>query len=339
MTLPSPASPLSPASSGRTAPAFAALAAPGAFAALALAGASPVSASDAISVERSETEIRILAGERPVLTYHVAEVPPPPEAHPIFRRSGFIHPLHAPGGGKVTGIHPDDHYHHLGLWHAWTRTVHDERETDFWNLRGGTGRVRHVEVLETTPAGFVAALEQVSYPEGIDAPELVVLSERLRVEAALADGAYEIDYDYEQTNVTEHALELPAYRYGGGIAYRGPLDWDAENSDYLTSEGLRRQGSHATRARWVAMHGPADGGDGDATVAILCHPENHDAPQRIRTWDNGKMFFNYTPIQEHDWRIAPGETARMRYRIVVFDGVADADAVEARWNAYAEASE
>jgi len=301
--------------------------------------ATPTFADDEISVEETDAAIRILAGERPVLTYHIAEVPPPPEADPLFRRSGFIHPLHAPGGGKVTGIHPDDHYHHLGLWHAWTRTVHDGKDTDFWNLKGGTGRVRHAEILETTPAGFVAALEQVAYPDGVDAPERPVLSERLRVEAAVVEGAYEIDYDYEQTNVSDHALELPAYRYGGGIAYRGPLDWDAENSDYLTSEGLRRQGSHATRARWVAMHGPADGGKGDATVAILCHPKNHDAPQRIRTWDNGKMFFNYTPIQEHDWRIAPGETARMRYRIVVFDGVAETEAIEARWKAYAEAAE
>jgi len=299
----------------------------------------PSLAADEVSVEETDAAIRILAGERPVLTYHKAEVPPPEGVDPIFRRSGFIHPLHAPGGGKVTGIHPDDHYHHLGLWHAWVKTEHAGKEIDFWNLRGGTGRVRHVEVLETTPSGFVAALEQVSYPEGVEGAEVVVLEERLRVEAALVDGAYLIDYELDQTNVSGHPLELPAYRYGGGLAYRAPLDWDAGNSDYLTSEGLRRQNSHATRARWVAMHGPADGGEGDATVAILSHPGNHDAPQRIRTWDNGKVFFNYVPIQESDWRIAPGETATMRYRIVVIDGVAEAGAIDAHWAGYAADTE
>ena len=84
------------------------------------------------------------------------------------------------------------------------------------------------------------------------------------------------------------------------------------------------------------MSGPAEKGDGkDATVAILCHPENHDAPQRIRTWDKGPVFFNYVPVQETAWKIAPGESATLRYRLVIADGDPDAKAIEAAWKGYA----
>ncbi|MCB1080023.1 MAG: PmoA family protein, partial [Verrucomicrobiae bacterium] len=60
------------------------------------------------------------------------------------------------------------------------------------------------------------------------------------------------------------------------------------------------------------------------------------APQRIRTWDNGKVFFNYVPVQETGWEIRPGETVTLRYRLVISDGKATAEATEARWSAYAE---
>ena len=117
-----------------------------------------------------------------------------------------------------------------------------------------------------------------------------------------------------------------------------PLYWNKENSDYLTSEGKKRADSHTTRARWVAMFGPAEveGKPGaDATLTILCHPDNHDAPQRIRTWNDGRIFFNYVPVQETAWKLGPGESTTLRYRIVISDGKPDADALEKRWKGYA----
>ena len=85
------------------------------------------------------------------------------------------------------------------------------------------------------------------------------------------------------------------------------------------------------------MFGPTEKGGGKAaTVAILCHPKNHDAPQHIRTWDNGKVFFNYVPIQETGWSIKPGETVTLRYRLVILDGQVNAKTLEARWKTYAK---
>jgi len=296
----------------------------------------PATADDSITIVESDASLVIQRGGSPILTYHIAEVAPPEGVDPIFRRSGFIYPLHAPSGGIVTGIHPDDHYHHLGLWHAWVNTEWGDRKPDFWNLGDRSGRIRYAGTREVRDSGFTVAQEQIAYLKGIDADPTVILDEALSVDAAFVEGANVIDYVIKQTNITDKPLKFPAYRYGGGLAFRAPHSWGKSNSEYLTSKGLKRADSHTSRARWVAMFGPAENGDGkDATVLILCHPKNHDAPQHIRTWDKGEVFFNYVPIQESDWSIEPRQTITLRYRIVILDGrVEDPVALESRWQDY-----
>ena len=109
-------------------------------------GAASLPAAELKVVETDEA-ITITRDEIPVLTYHKAEVPPPEGVDPIFKRSGFIHPVCAPNGEPVTGIHPKDHYHHLGIWHAWVKTKHGKDTPDFLNLEGKTGRVRYVQTM------------------------------------------------------------------------------------------------------------------------------------------------------------------------------------------------
>ena len=271
----------------------------------------------------------------PVLTYHTAEVAPPPGETELYRRSGFIHPLHAPNGDVVTSIHPEDHIHHMGLWHAWVKTKWQGEEIDFWNLKGGRGTVRFVELLETDSTGdvvgFKARQHQVALAHEGRA-ETVVLDEILEVSVQGSDEAHVIDYQITQTNVSDAVLELPAYRYGGGITFRAPEAWGETNDSYRTSTGLDRTEGHATRGDWVVMHGPT--GQGQASVVIMGHPSNHDSPQRMRIWPEGKVFFNYAPTQEFDWQIAPGETVTLRYRVVVLATGINPEQVQAHWLRY-----
>jgi len=318
-------------------------------------------AEDTFNVVEDEKAITITrgAGENavPVLTYHKAKVAPPAGAPDAFSRSGFIHPLCAPSGEPVTGIHPPDHLHHIGLWHAWVDTVHGGRKLDFWNLLKGEGTVQYAKTLALHRegddgngngngggdgggggAGFTVLQNHVALGKDGAAGQ-TILQEKFTIKIRLAEGTYIVDHDTEQTNVTDQALELPAYRYGGCIAYRAPNHWDKTNSDYLTSEGKNRDNGHTTRGRWCAMFGPT--AKGDATVAILCHPGNHDAPQRMRIWppdtNNGAIFFNYVPIQETGWQLEPGKPVTMRYRILVSDARPDPKAIDAAWGRYSGA--
>ncbi len=293
----------------------------------------------AIEVVEADGAITIRDGAQVVLVYHTATVPPPEGADPRFARSAFIHPLKAPGGGTLTAIHPADHIHHVGIWNAWVKTTHGDRKPDFWNLKSGTGLVRFSETLEIRPrSGFSVRQEQVSLADG--AAPLTVLSEVLAVDVRTDAGRYVIDYTLTQTNVSDLPLELPAYRYGGPLAYRGPEHWDKENSRVLTSEGRTRADGHATRGRWCAFEGPVTDVGGKATLAILCHPSNHDAPQRMRIWPpsshDGAPFFNYVPIQEHAWSIGAGAAVTHRYQLLASEGEIAPEAIDAAWEAFAK---
>lgn len=301
----------------------------------------PLTAKE-LTVSETDEAITITRGDTMVLTYHKAAVPPPEGVKPIYKRSGFIHPLCAPNGEPMTGIHPKDHYHHMGLWHAWVKTKHGKDTPDFWNLGGGTGRVRFAKTRQILKAskedpavGFVVEQEQVAY-KGPEKKETVVLRELLTVKAEYVEGENVVSYFLEQENVSKETLELPAYRYGGCLAYRGPHHWDQTNSDYLTSEGLNRTNSHQSRARWVAMWGATK--KGVATLTVLNHPKNHDYPQRLRTWDanahNGAMFFNIVPAQEHPWEIKPGQKINMNYLLVLSNGKPDKDRIEKQDKAF-----
>ncbi len=307
-----------------------------------IVAAGSLSAAD-LQVTENEKAIVVTRGEIPVLTYHKAEVDPPEGADPVFKRSGFIHPLSAPSGEPVTGIHPKDHYHHLGLWHAWVKTEHGEDKPDFWNLKTKTGRVRYAKTIsilkanaEDPAVGFVVEQEHVAY-KGADKKETVVLRELLQVKVEFEGGENVVSYIVEQENVSHDTLVLPAYRYGGGLAYRAPHDWDKTNSDYLTSKGLDRSNSHQSRAKWVAMSGPTR--KGEATMTVMIAPSNHDFPQRLRTWpassNNGAIFFNVVPTQEKPWEIKSGEKIVMAYLITVADGKPDKEKIEQQWKMFA----
>ena len=120
------------------------------------------------SVRETDASITVSIDDQSILTYHKADVPPPEGADPIFTRSGFIHPVHSPSGTVVTGIHPDDHYHHLGLWHAWVECEIEGENVDFWNLKEETGRVRYAKTLSLSwgseSAGFTVLQEHVVFP-------------------------------------------------------------------------------------------------------------------------------------------------------------------------------
>lgn len=312
---------------------------------IAITGAArPAHAGDGFRAVETDATIVLSHDGSDFLTYHKAEVAPPEGVDPVFRRSGFIHPVKTPKGASVTGIHPPDHHHHLGLWHAWVQCQHDGEAVDFWNLKSGTGRVAFTKTLSVTSnaqeAGFVVLQSHIAY-KGDARKATPILEEQLHVTARLVDGAFEIDYTTEQRNITGHALELPAYRYGGTIAYRAPHHWKNGNSDYLSSEGKTRIDGHTTRSRWIAMFGPAEAGNdagAPASLTILGHAANHDAPQRMRVWppdsNDGAIFFNYVPIQETGWKIGPGATSAMRYRLVVEDAKPDPAAIDARWKRF-----
>ena len=104
-----------------------------------------------LKLQKRHGQLRLSSLERPVLDYQFETMYPPEGIDPLFKRSGFIHPLWSPEGQVLSRVQPPDHYHHYGIWGPWTKTHIKGREVDFWNLLRGHGTVQF--------SGFLSEVE------------------------------------------------------------------------------------------------------------------------------------------------------------------------------------
>ncbi len=275
---------------------------------------------------------------RPVLVYHAETVEPPEGADPVYRRSGFIHPLYTPSGKVVTDDFPPDHLHQHGLFFAWVDTVFEGREVDFWNQDKKLGDVIHTAIRRTVSgpvfAEFAVTLAHIdkTAPGG---PK-PALQETWTVRAYDTPGPFLIDFESEQRTASASPLLVRQFRYGG-FAVRGAREWLGQpESDFLTSEGKTRSDGNHTRPVWVEIHGLVDGAP--AGVLVMSNPSNFRHPQPVRLHPS-KPYFCFAPNVAGDFTIEPGRPYVSRYRIAVHDGPPDTEANRRLYAAYADPPE
>jgi hypothetical protein len=302
-----------------------------------------------VIVNQNNKVLRIEKDGTKVLSYNHALVPPPPiedmgekykQTRKLYYRSGFIHPLWSPTGSVLTNIHPQDHYHHVGIWMPWTKTKFEGKDVDFWNLGAGQGTVRFKRFLSTTSGpvygGFQAEHDHVALQT--DEGEKVVLKEvwdvRVYNVGGSGKGYWLWDFVSAQRCVADSALVLEKYRYGG-FGYRGAAEWKGEKAAYLTSQGRTRKDGHTTRARWCDTAGVSDGQWKGLTH--FSHPDNFRHPEPMRIWPGFEqdVFFNWAPVQLDDFELKPGKDHIYRYRLYVHEGKVDVENTERLWNDYA----
>lgn len=298
--------------------------------------------SPAVVATRNGDDVALAWNGRPLVRYQggFGELPSA-DVKPIFRRGGYIHPVHTPSGRVVTDDYPYDHRHHHGVWHAWTKTEFEGRAPDFWNVGDAKGRVEF-ESLDTSWSGAVhggwrARHRYVDLTSGRPIPVLQESWEARAYAVGASSRPYVLfDLDVTETNVAAAPLVLPEYHYGG-LGFRGHGAWRGEKgAAFLTSEGKDRTNGHATRARWAHVSGAVDGAT--AGIAILGHPDNFRAPQPMRIHPT-EPFFCFAPSQLGRWEIVPGTPYVSRYRFVVQDGPPDARELDRLWNDYAHPPE
>ena len=296
--------------------------------------------SDAASMKlvRDHDRLTITAAGRKMLTFQggPGELPSA-DIKPIFRQGGYIHPVFTPSGRVITDDYPPDHFHHHGIWFAWTKTEFEGRKPDFWNVGDGTGRVEFVALDKTWSGKVHAGFTSRNRFVDVSAPKPVtVLNEKWAVTVYNIDQGPRpytmFDLVSTQNLATSSPLVLPEYRYGG-IGFRGSRQWLAkDNCDFLTSEGKDRSNGHGTRARWCHIGGRIDGQL--AGIAILDHPSNFRAPQAMRI-NPDQPFFCYSPSLSGDWKIEPDKPYISRYRFIVYDGAPDKAELDRLWDDYA----
>lgn len=294
--------------------------------------------ADGVQAEQARDRLTLKVAGRPSFVYQAqpGELPSS-DIKEIFRRGGYLHPVYTPSGRVITDDYPPDHYHHHGIWFAWTKTEFEGRHPDFWNVGDGTGKVEFV-ALDSSWSGPVQGgfKSHHRYIDMSAAKPTTVLNEEWQVIAynvGRGARAYTM-FDLIATHecATSSPLILPEYRYGG-VGFRGHRAWLAkDNCTFLTSEGKDRNNGHGTRARWCHIGGRIDGQP--AGIAVLDHPSNFRAPQAMRI-NPDQPFFCYSPSLLGQWEITPGKPYISRYRFIVYDGEPNKAELDRLWNDYA----
>ncbi|MEY2835381.1 MAG: hypothetical protein RLZZ557_1043 [Bacteroidota bacterium] len=301
----------------------------------------PKSSSSTVQAIKNDSSITINQNGKNLLRYYHAKVNPPIGQHPYFARSGFIHPLWTPRGQELTRIQAPDHYHHYGVWNAWTHVLFEKDTVDFWNIRGHQGTVRFAKMISKNEGSifseFEALQEHVVFKK--DGTEKVALNELLtvRVYPQLHDDYYIVDITSKMNCATDSPFRILEYRYAG-FGWRTTAYWDNNNCEVLTSEGKTRKDTDNSRAKWCIVQGQLPGNEFGG-AAFLSHPSNFNFPEPMRIWTlntngRGDMFFSFAPTKDRDWLLEPGNTYVIKYRLVVFNGKFDAAKAESAWQYY-----
>jgi len=274
----------------------------------------PAPASPGVTVEhRVGREVVWRSGDVERLVYH----------YMTDQRKAFIHPLRTRGGAVLTDFTPADHPWHRGLWFAWKYL----NGVNFWEeaVDGAAyGRTEFAGIDE-----LVWRADQTTMTTRYDYRDPAgtgFLSERRTLQVGLpADGSCTIDWDttftaYAQPVHLDRTAITPETAWGGyaGLSFRGAAAW--HDIQGLDSEGRRNLDLKNKRARWVQIAGVGEDGQ-CASVAMLDHPENPRYPTYWYYGDAtdplGFAFVNPSLVLAEPYVVRPGETMRLRYRILV----------------------
>ena len=289
----------------------------------------------AVIAHATEDQIHFVSAGKSVANYHITKDNPTNSEIPaIYHRSGYLHPVWTPSDRVLTDDYPPDHRHHHGIWAAWTKTIFQGRNPDFWNMGNGSGRVELQRLDRVWSGSVLAGLHAHHHYIDMSGDSMVVaLDESWKMKVYRTYGDQHIfDLNLTQSLATDSILVLKEHRYGG-VGFRGNRAWKTEDgSDFFTSEGRTRDDGHGTRSRWVHIGGHVD--DQYAGIAILSHPDNYESPQPVRIHPT-EPFFNFAPTQAGPFSITDQQPMVWKYRFITYDGPHDQTLLEALWQDFA----
>ena len=254
--------------------------------------------------ERSGSELSIMDGESPVLTYH----------HGGELHKPYFHPIYTPNGSIVTDDAPGDCPYHHGLCFAWEDVdgVNYCRETDCDESE--RGRIVHQEFRDKVANGHSAHVRIVNDWVAPNDSKSIEEICRIKVHQPQEDRQL-IDLEYNFC-AQSRDVSIGVSPESQGLCFRGTeMEYrKVTNSEY--SIGQSEVSGKA--AKWCSLNGVLS--DEAVGVAIFDHPSNLGHPTPFLALDDSIGFVATTFAFAKPHTIAAGETLSLQYRIVVYLG-------------------
>jgi hypothetical protein len=277
------------------------------------------------------SQLSLILDGKPLWTYHYAAKDNVP----------YFHPVNLPGGPTLTNFAPKDHPWHRALWFCW-KTINGvnywewaqprkpgEKELDPHGVPAGWTRFAGNESVETGADGARIDME-IDYGTG----DKTLLKERRRIVVSMprADGSYTIDWHMTFTAQDEELLfdrTPPGKTAGGyaGLSYRAPDT--IKDVRVIDSEGRSGMDTRGPTSRWLDASGVIDDKFGPTGIAIICHPKNERYPSQWHIWAReGGLYVNPSMIYGEPYKLAPGKSFNLSYRVVIHKGQANPRAID-----------
>jgi hypothetical protein len=318
-------------------------------------------ASNPLGVRISQTNelLRVELNGKLFTEYYYTNVPRP-----------FCYPIIGPGGVAMTRNYPMakvpgeelDHPHHRSLWFAHSPV----NGHDLWTERKSSGRIVHrgfADISSGVNTGMIKTLHDWVTAEG----KVLCTDEQTLRFYAPANGAITLDFETtihatqgdvtfgdskegtfairvaESMRVLLPALKGEKAQPGKGHIVLSTGERDNGVSAAAAKDAKREAVTWGKRAAWCDYYGPVDG----KTVgfAIMDHPRNPRHPTWWHVRDYG--LFAANPFGQHDFeglsdktagdfRIAAGQKATFRYRVVLHEGDEKAAGIAELYEEYAK---
>ncbi|HEY9141793.1 MAG TPA: PmoA family protein [Bryobacteraceae bacterium] len=264
----------------------------------------------------------------------------------------YLHPLRAPSGTYVTrmwpmekvaeeaGIVKPDHPHQRGLWFAHEKVS----GIDFWNNdasyttpnRGKIVLAKLDEVASGKDHGLIAATFDWTDLEGHK-----LLTESRRMTFYADPKLRIIDFDITLTAAADPVTFGDAKDGAFGIRMR-PILQEAGGTGHITNaDGLvgERQ-VWGKPSNWCDYSGEVNGEK--VGIAILDNPANPRHPVRWHARGYGLFAanpfglaaFTHDKTQNGSLTLAPGQSLRFRYRVIIHEGDVKDAGIAAEWTKY-----
>jgi hypothetical protein len=241
-------------------------------------------------------------------------------------RASYFHPIHGLDGEVLTDNAPADHFHHHGLFWAWTHARIADREYNFWE--GDDIRIRFQRWLSKQADGDVARL-------GIENAWFLgdqqVMKEELQVDVhpASAEGrSVDIAITWTPTDQPITLSGAEGKSYGGFSLRFAPR----RNTVITVPRGRASEDLLVTKLPWADLSAQFNDAPATSGIAVFVHPTHPDFPPEWMTREYGLLAVGWPGVEPKTLPV--GQPVTCRYRLWIHRGTPNAAALQRAYDDY-----